>query len=265
MRQRSLWIFLLGLLFTGRCLAVYLGMDRVALVQALGSPISSAAMGAHEILLYPNGVRIELEDGEVVKVEGMSFGVEPPAVSPVQVAPATAAETPAQGGADQVAQAEVEAEKQADSTQAAARAKSEDAILQMENAHNAPRETPRHGIDPVKLLVEFSLRWAVMLLTLKLTSMFWGVTVDWSGLMLVALADAATRMVLREAAVHWLNIYTLFYVDDAIAAIVMVIVLMKVSINRSLTQAVQLTITSKTFSIVVWAVVITAMMRRSFG
>jgi hypothetical protein len=56
-----------------------------------------------------------------------------------------------------------------------------------------------------------------------------------------------------------------FHIDDIIAAIVMIIVLMKVSINRGVAQAVQLTVLSKTFSLVVWALVITAMMRSSFG
>ena len=44
---------------------------------------------------------------------------------------------------------------------------------------------------------------------------------------------------------------SLFYADEAVAAIVMVLVLRKVSINRSLAQAVQITMTSKVFSIVV--------------
>jgi hypothetical protein len=263
MHKRAFRIFLLGLLFTGRCLAVYLGMDRAALVQELGPPVSRAAMGAHEILLYPNDVRIELQDGKVVDVEGMSYRTKPPAISPVQNAPATVAETPkvetpAPGEVDTATQAEAPATENE-------RAKMEDAVMQMEKTHDEPQETPSQGKVAMKLLVEFFLRWVVMVFALKLTCIFWGVTVEWPGLMLAALADAVTRMTLHLAAIYFLHLPSFFFVENGVAAVVLVIVLMKVSINRGVKQAVQLTLTSKTFALVVWAVVITVMLRSSFG
>lgn len=262
MLQRVLWIFLLGLLFTSRCLAVYLGMGRAELVKELGPPVSRAAMGAHEILLYPNDVRIELQDGKVVDVQGMTVDAGPSASSPVQNAPATPkANKPVQSGAEKAA--EVESDPQAYTAQATERAKMEDAVIQMEKMHDVPREVTRPNINPARLLMELFLRWVVILLALKLTCLFWGVTVEWPGLVLVAVADAVTRMILHVAAIHFLNVSSLFGVENIIAAIVMIIVLMKVSINRSWKQAVQLTVTSKTFAIVVWAVVMTAMLRQS--
>jgi hypothetical protein len=324
MHRRAFRIFLLGLLFTGRCLAIYvgmdrvslvreigppvsraimgtheillypngvrielengkvvdvqgrsfdpkppaiyLGMDRVALVQELGSPISSAAKDTHEILLYPNGVRIELEDSKVLHVQGLSYGVEPPTTVPAGNAPATVAETPkiekpALSGTDKPAQSEAEAEKQAYSAQTAERAKMENAIMQMEKAHDTPHETPPPSIEPMRLLMELFLRWVVILLALKLTCLFWGVTVEWPGLMLVAVADAVTRMILHVAAIHFLHVSSLFGVQNIVAAMVMIFVLTKVSINRSWKQAVQLAVTSKTFALVVWAALITTLMR----
>ena len=256
-----------GMSFDAKPLAVYLGMDRVSLVGELGSPASRAAMGTHEILLYPNGVRIELEAGKVVDVQGMSYGTKPPAVSTVQNTPKPVAETPkvqkpAQSEADKAAQAEAEVEKQAYAAQSKER---EDAILEMEKAHTAPQETTNPGMDPTRLLVELFLRWGVMVLALKLTCLFWGVTVEWPGLMLAALADAVTRMMMHMVANYFLHLPSFFFVENGIAAIVLVIVLTKVSINRSVGQAVQLAISSKTFSLVVWALLVTTMMRSFFG
>ncbi len=68
--------------------------------------------------------------------------------------------------------------------------------------------------------------------------------------MTVAAVDVAIRMVIGLLFALVLDMPT-FYADEAIAAFAMVMVLRKVSINQSLAQAVQITMTTKVFSIVV--------------
>ncbi|HET7538096.1 MAG TPA: hypothetical protein VFJ90_16665, partial [Candidatus Didemnitutus sp.] len=54
---------------------------------------------------------------------------------------------------------------------------------------------------------------------------------------------------------------SLFYADEAAAAVVMVILLKRVSYNHSLNQAVTITLTTKTFSVVVGSFLVTILMR----
>lgn len=69
--------------------------------------------------------------------------------------------------------------------------------------------------------------------------------------MTVAAVDVAVRSVIGLIGFLLLDMSSLFYADEAVAAIVMVLVLRKVSINQSMAQAVQITMTTKVFSVVV--------------
>ena len=96
---------------------------------------------------------------------------------------------------------------------------------------------------------------------LKLTCKYWGAEVFWSGLLTVALADVAVRAVIGLVFLLVLKMPSLFNADEAVAGIAMVLVLRKVSINRSLAQAVQITMTTKTFSVVVGSFLVTMLLQ----
>jgi hypothetical protein len=53
---------------------------------------------------------------------------------------------------------------------------------------------------------------------------------------------------------------SLFYAAEAVAAFVMVLMLRRVSYNRALAQAVQIMLTTKTFSIVVGSFLVTVLL-----
>lgn len=89
------------------------------------------------------------------------------------------------------------------------------------------------------------------LAALKLTCKYWGCEIFWNGLMTVAGVDVLVCSVIGIAGLLLLGMDSLFYADEVVVAGVMVLVLRKVSINQSLAQAVQITMTTKVFSVVV--------------
>ncbi len=81
MRNPGLYFrLLIGLVVTaiGIHAEIYLGMERQALVWELGRPTSTLSRPGREILIFPNGARITLENGKVVEVEGMEYAMGPP-------------------------------------------------------------------------------------------------------------------------------------------------------------------------------------------
>lgn len=149
---------------------------------------------------------------------------------------------------------------QADSN-AEARAKMEKAIEDMEHMHDHPAARPKVvHFDLKEFIIGLVLKWVLTLAALKLTCKYWGVEIFWSGLMIVALVDAGLRGTMGAIGILWLQMPSLFYADEAISAIAMVLILRKVSINQSMGQAVQVTMTTKTFSIVVGSFLFTLLL-----
>jgi len=233
--------------------AVEPGMARVNVLQELGRPISAVARGNTEVLTYKDGVKITLKDGKVTDIKGLT----PAEGAPAEAAPAETAapepEEPPEPVLTKEQQAEqARLEKQFADEQAKGRAEMEKTLTDLENLHNQPpavHEKPK--FDAVGFLLGLVLKWLLTLAALKLTCKYWGCEVFWSGLMTVAAVDVAVRSVIGLIGFLLLDMSSLFYADEAVAAIVMVLVLRKVSINQSMAQAVQITMTTKVFSVVV--------------
>jgi hypothetical protein len=228
-------------------------MARVNVLQELGRPVSAVARGNTEILTYKDGVKITLKDGKVTDITGLQPAVAAPAeAAPETPAPAAEPEEPPEPvltKAEQEAQARLE--KKYEEEAAKGRAEMEKALVDLENMHNEPAAREKPGFDVVGFLIGLVLKWLLTLAALKLTCKYWGCEVFWSGLMTVAAVDVAVRAVVGLIGLLVLQMESLFYADEAIAAMVMVLVLRKVSINQSLAQAVQITMTTKVFSVVV--------------
>jgi hypothetical protein len=237
--------------------AVEPGMARVNVLQELGRPVSAVARGNTEILTYKDGVKITLKDGKVTDIKGLTPAEG--AVTEEAPAPETVGETAAPEPAappEPVLTKEQEAEqarleKQLADEQAKGRAEMEKTLTELENLHKQPPVEEEHAAFRVlDFVLGLGLKWLLTLAALKLTCKYWGCEVFWSGLMTVAAVDVAIRLVIGLLFALVLDMPT-FYADEAVAAIVMVMVLRKVSINQSLAQAVQITMTTKVFSIVV--------------
>jgi len=75
--------------------AIWLGMNRATLVQALGEPESQVGTKTRSILIYPDGARFELDSDRLIAVQGYHGRVElEPPLPPLVLHP-TAAQPPA--------------------------------------------------------------------------------------------------------------------------------------------------------------------------
>lgn len=256
--MRFRWLLAAFLLWGGARAGVEYGMTKPALIQELGKPTSVLARpgSGREVLIYPKGVRIELDQGKVVSVKGIDLvaAAANPAAPEEKAEPEpVAASEPKLTPAEQKAQAEAaaKAEREMAAAEAKARAEMEKAIGQMEREHDHDMEPPaKRSFDFLEFAIGLVVKWALMIAALKLTCKYWNADVEWKGLMIAAGADTGVRMVIGLIG-GLMGASSLFYVDEAVAAIVLVLVLRKVSTNQSLQQAVTITMTCKTFSIVV--------------
>ncbi|MBI2498532.1 MAG: hypothetical protein HYV75_11650, partial [Opitutae bacterium] len=196
-------------------------------------------------------------DGRVTGIVGLKPAAEPPARADEETKPAEP-EAPMEAEPKEPVLTKEELaeqarqEKQWAEAEAKARAEMEKSLTDLENIHNQP--PPAVGppkFSPIEFLLGLVVKWALTLAALKLTCKYWSCEVFWSGLMIVAAADLGVRTVVGLVASLALQMMSTFYADEAIAAIAMVLVLRKVSINQSLAQAVQITMTTKVFSVVV--------------
>lgn len=244
--------------------AVRYDMTKAELLEELGRPTSTMqAPSGREVLLYPKGVRIELEKGVVVSVKGIALTEGGAASAPV---PAPEKEEPAPTPEALKAQAEEaaadeHAEKQFAEANAKARAEMEKTIERLENPTSGLAEaTKAKPFSFLEFFVEAFVKWVLMLLALKLTCKYWNADVEWSGLMIAAGADTGVRVACGLLGQLIFGINTLLFADEAIAGIVLLFVLRKVSTNQSLQQAITITMTSKVFSVVVGSFLATVIM-----
>jgi len=255
----------LFLLTASAASALNLGATRDQVIAELGKPTSTAARGDHEILLYPKGVRLDLEGGRVVSAKGISLAdpaavattAEPPTpVKPAEAGPAKASTLPQSTSISPVA----EPDASQDMAKVQARLeKSVEAVV--DHQDQALRAPPKPSFNGVSFAVGVILKLLMTVAALKLACKYWGCEVFWSGILTVAVVDALVRAGMTLLGIVVLGFPTLFYADEATAALVMVLVLKKVSINRSTAQAVQLTLTTKTFTIVVGSFLVTVILR----
>jgi hypothetical protein len=227
-------------------------MARVNVLQELGRPVSAITRGNTEVMTYQDGVKITLKDGRVTGITGLKTAeaapaaAEPAGAEPEEPAPVE----PVLTKAEQEEQARLE--KQWAAEAAKGRAEMEKTLIDLENLHGQPPvPAGPPEFDAGEFLLGLVLKWLLTLAALKLTCKYWGCEVFWSGLMTVAAVDVGVRAVIGLLGFLLLQMPSLFYADEAVAAVVMVLVLRKVSINQSLAQAVQITVTTKVFSIVV--------------
>lgn len=252
------WLIALSLLVASVSAAVRYDMTKEELLRELGKPTSALTKGGREILIYPNNVRIELDQGKVVSVKGLDLAAAETAAANLPTEPAEQKGAPAEPAADaepvltpEQQKAQAEAEAKMEKEMAAADAEMEKTITQLEDFDGQAESMSARSFAILDFLVELLVKWLLMLAALKLTAKYWSADIEWKGLMIAAAADTAVRAVVIGIGEGLLGMFSVFYADEAIAAIVLVLVLRKVSTNQSLQQAVTITLTSKVFSIVV--------------
>jgi hypothetical protein len=245
--------------------AVEVGTARVNVLQELGPPAAALKRGDTETLSYKDGTKVVLKNGRVVEFTGPKTA-EPAAVAPAaQGKPAAGepAEEPEDPPLTKEQAAELDKlEKAAADADAKARAEMEKAILELENMAEAEPEP--YVFDVIRFLIELGVKWVMTLAALKLACKYWNSDVSWNGLMLVAIVDTVIRGIIGYIGYELMDMMSLFYADEAVAAFVMIGLLRKVSINQRLALAVEVMFTTKVFSIVVGSLVVTVLMRVLF-
>ncbi len=234
---------------------------REQVIEELGKPGSVAKLGGREIMIYPKGVRIELEGGKVVATKGIALSdavvaPEPPAVAkPVQKKENKPALTekqqkPTVAGKDAA---------EPDYTPAAAMDK---AVEGMEKSHEQDQHPPLpKKFSVTGFVLGMILKFLLTVAALKLACKYWGAEVFWSALFTVSGADVLVRAAMELIGELLLGFPTLFMADELVAGIVMLFLLKKLSVNHAIGQAAQLTLTTKTFSVVVGSFLITVILR----
>ena len=233
-------------------------------IAELGKPTSVAKFGQREILVYPNGVRLELEGGRIVSAKGIILNESGAAPVQPEAAPLVKNEDKAPSEKDKKPRAVEKAKAEPDFEQARARrqAEMEKAVEGMEASHDsAQHPPPPKAFDFTRFALEAGLKFLLTVAALKLACKYWGAEVFWSGILSVAAADVVVRAGMGLAGTLLLGFPSLFYADEAVGALVMVILLKKLSINHSIAQAIELTMTTKTFSIVVGSLLVTLLLR----
>jgi hypothetical protein len=239
---------------------------REQIILELGKPGSVAKLGPREILVYPKGVRLELENGRIVSAKGIALSDSVAAPVPPEVpaaakkiekspVPAEKEKKPAAGGNDMAAGGLPPAG-------ASVPTEMMKVVEKLEASHEAGQHPPPpKAFDFIRFALEAGLKLVLTVAALKLACKYWGAEVFWSGILTVAAADVGVRAGMGLVGSLLLGFPSLFYADEAVAAIVMVILLKKLSINHSIAQAVELTMTTKTFSIVVGSFLVTVILR----
>jgi hypothetical protein len=228
----------------GKAELVAPGMARIHVLQELGEPASAMSRGGIEVLAYRNGAKITLVDGLVTE----AVGLPPPsdrenaAETKIAAQPVISAEEQAIIAAEEAALSQQGAEQQV---------RIEQILSELENRHSNPRANlapPKFNL--VTFLAGFLINTIVTLLAVKLTSKYWGYEILWGSIAIVAIVDNAVRTAVSMGGKLLLGMPTVFYADEAISAIVMVMLVRKMSTSQSLNQAIQITMTTKVFTIV---------------
>ena len=241
--------------------AVEIGTARVNVIQELGEPASAIARGDSEVFTYRDGTKIKFKGGRVTEITGLKPAEPAVAATPPEAPTPPAPPAPAEPVLTKEQQAELEKQEKAEAEAGAkARAQMEQAIADMENPPPASfAEKATQGI--VEFLIGLGLKWLMTIAALKLSCKYWNSEVPWTGIMLVSIVDVVIRGVIGYIGYELLHAMSLFYLDEAVSAFVMVLVLRKVSINQRLALAVEVVFTVKTFTIVVGSFVMTFVMR----
>ena len=105
------------------------------------------------------------------------------------------------------------------------------------------------------------LKFFLTLAVLKLACKYWGAEVFWSVIFIVAGVDALVGGMMNLVGELVLGFPTLLSADDLVGGIAMLFLLKKLSVNHAIGQAIQLTLTTKTFMVVAGSFLVTMALR----
>ena len=233
------------------CADIGIGDTRDAVIRQAGNPTSRAQRGNREILIYPGGARVELQDGMVSDVEGTLPKVTPapetPAAAPAapNAAPKTAAPKPAPSSAQRSPPA---ATKKGSTDYAVQYASNPDIITQgvskeLEKMGTAwgqrpPIPTKPTAINVPKLLVSIVLHFVITLLALRIAFKIEEMDALWSGVFAIAGIDVGLYAALELLGPVTNGLSSMGALESGVGALVMIFTIQKFCFTKKLQYAV---------------------------
>ena len=279
-----LGIFLLATFLPAK---IHLGMSKQDLLFELGRPTSMLSRPGMEILIYPNDVKIILEDGVITEVDGMDYALDaeaagvsagsgPGAEVPVSQPPAgvvpepePSVPLPEKDDAIPSLPGEGEAldpELRLTPADAAEIEKLETAVgaaggEPTDTAGDADRPTGETGWDAdfdsayeepslvSTLFRELIVNFVIMLVIVKITANITGVTAFWPGIVAIALIDSLVRSVMLLV---WTKLDWWFYFEAQllVSVIVLLYLVSAFSSAREWPTIIRFTVMTKVIAVV---------------
>jgi hypothetical protein len=169
---------------------ITVGSTRNEVITELGRPSSAARRGSHEVLIYPKGVRIELEADAVVDIKGYV----PTGVSPAKATPAAPAAVPSSPPV--VAPAKLNAPPPAITTPPTTSKPSESAhkaAAKIEFEADAEPPEPTLGIAIGVVAVMLFAQFLLTFTALKIAFHYHQMDALWSGILAITGIDVALQ------------------------------------------------------------------------
>ena len=249
------WLGLVASLWAG---GARYGMTREEVVAALGAPAAELTRGPRLILRYPRNGTVELENGVVVRLNGVPVddGTPPP--------PTTAPPPNPNYTLEDLPNLEMR------QGTAAPRASTQELMAATERLEQG-RDKQLLAMVPAplvywsSLLVGLVIRALVTVVVLKFAFRWCDVHADWNQMIIPALADTGTQAAINAAAYALWHTNRLFNVDTGIAYFVLIGVLLKTTHACTLPRAVAVATAAKFASCVTWILISAALLNLMAG
>lgn len=229
------------------------GDSRDEVLRQLGKPTSIARRGNHEILLYPQGARVELVDGKVADAKGplpvVAPRIEPATRRAGSTAPLPNDDSPSPPASPAAAVTAVPASTAVSVTTPTARtdnpptvnAALEKNVEAMDSPWGAspipaPRPSPANSLP--SFLVGLLLRFVVTVLALKLAFKYWEMDAFWTGIVLIAGIDLALHAIFQLLGPATSGLTTLAPVENGVPGLVLIYTVHRFCFNKRLQNAV---------------------------
>lgn len=243
---------------------------------AAGPPTSLLERGDRAIWMYPDGGRVEFENGRAVTIINMLLATEAEIME--AEAAAKEAERLATEEAARIEEEEMKLEQEEmaklDAEMAAAHAESLEMISKSIEDLEAQHEggIPDLGLGPpppsefwIALAVKSILGVFITMLVLKMAFKWSDIHADWGQMFLPAMVDMFAGTLIRGAGYALLKTDQFYHIDDGVSFFALLITLKLATHASTLQRAVAVAVAAKLASIVVWTVLSVVILQALFG
>lgn len=253
-------------------------MSKAEVKAAAGEPLSSLERSGRAIWMYPDGGRVEFEDGRIVSIQNMLMADEAERLAAAKAAAQQAqAELEAEQAAAEEERLKFEAElAEAEAEFAAANAEMMEQFSESIENYEAMLESGQMPIDlglgppdPLQywlsLGVEAIVGVILTLVILKAAFKWCDLHADWGQLVMPAMVDMFAGVLVRGGAYLLLQTDQLYRIDDGVSFFALIAALRWGTHAGTLQRAVSVAVVCKLANIVVWSLLSVVVLQVLFG